>query len=181
MLLILYFLCLGGAIYWAVQRKKANSSDEQKRFQDKPGNVVLQKKCYGTIEKFFFGDFALLALALGVIGPLVMRAKREPEAAFAFFVFSIIPFLMAVFIWIIVSRRAKRSGQKNVMSAFLFESVMLVFKILMCFTVVLIPFVLSFGKPGWETRTTNNGISVAVRRTGDGEYEDVNGNKYYGI
>ena len=156
LLLILYFLCLGGAIYWAVQRKKANSSDEQKRFQDKPGNVVLQKKCYGTIEKFFFGDFALLALALGVIGPLVMRAKREPEAAFAFFVFSIIPFLMAVFIWIIVSRRAKRSGQKNVMSAFLFE-------------------------PGWETRTTNNGISVAVRRTGDGEYEDVNGNKYYGI
>ena len=88
-------------------------------------------------------------------------------------------FAIAALVWMHVSKKVKRSGQVGAMTQFVFDSILMLAKVLCCMMIILIPLAIAIGSNiEWEEKTTESGSRVAVRRRSDGTYEDGHGNLY---
>ena len=149
------------------------------RAEAAPAALPQHVKLYGKFRAYLFANFAFLALGFGVIGPLIYM-KQDKEIALIFFIIGIPCFLIAALIWHSVSKKAKLYGLTGVMPAFVANSVWVMFKVMMLFSIILIPLALGLGKSlDWETRYTDSGEFVQVYQTGYNEYRDAKGNVYH--
>jgi len=143
-----------------------------------PSQPVSGKRLYGKFKAYLFGNFGLLALAFGVIAPLVME---DPDLKGGFFFMGLLSAGICALLWLGVSRKAKarNMSQLGVFGQLVLDSMLMVVKVLLCMTVVLIPLVSSITSHiEWEDRRTTSGQSVRVKKIGNGRYEDAMGNRY---
>lgn len=143
-----------------------------------PKQPVSGKRLYGKFKAYLFGNFGIMALAFGVIAPLVMD---DPDLKGGFFFVGLLCAGVCALLWLGVSRKAKARNlsQGSVFGMFVLDSFLMFVKVLLCMTVVLIPLVSSITSHiEWEERTTTSGRRVNVKKTGEGEYEDAMGNRY---
>lgn len=139
---------------------------------------VSGKRLYGRLKAYLFGNFGILALAFGVIAPLVMD---DPDLKGGFFFMGLVCAGVCALLWLGVSKKAKacNMSQTGVFWQFVLDSFLMFVKVLLCMTVVLIPLVSSITSHiEWEDRQTTSGRGVRVKKTGEGKYEDAMGNRY---
>lgn len=153
--------------------------DRQTYHLNAGSRVTSMKRCYGKFTAFFFANFALWALGFCIIGPIV-AASQNLEGSGVLLIVGIPCLLIAAAIFNSVKRKAAKRGQDGVMGQFVADSVLIFVKVLFMMTIVLIPLVKLMGSNiEWENRKTKDGLSVTVRKTGDGTYEDVTGQTYH--
>jgi len=144
-----------------------------------PSALPRHVKLYGPFKAYLFANFGFLALAFGLIGPLIYL-KRDPEIALIFFLIGLPCFAIAALIWHSVASKAKLYGLVGVMPDFIAKSVLTMAKVIMICTLILIPVIGVFGNYfKWETRYTDTGKFVSVYQSGFNEYTDAAGNKYH--
>lgn len=159
-------------------KERANSGTLGHRL-NAGSRVNSLSRCYGKGAAYGFGNFGIIGLAFGIIGPLIALNSEQPEAALGMLLFGLPSLLIAAGIWLSVQKKAKERGQDGVMPQFVADSVLMFAKVLLMMTIILIPLVKHIGSDiQWEEHTTASGGRVTVKKTGEGEYEDAAGNRY---
>jgi len=149
-----------------------------KRAPAQPAQPVTGKRLYGKFKAYLFGNFGILALAFGVIAPLVMD---DPDLKGGFLFIGLLCAGICALLWLGVSRKAKKYNlnQLSVFGQLALDSLLVFVQVLLCMTIVLIPLVSSITSHiEWEDRRTTSGRRVSVKKTGEGQYEDAMGNRY---
>ena len=142
---------------------------------------ISNKKPYNRFVAFLFGNFSILTLGFCVLGPIVVSTKNVQFTVILGIFLMGLPFAaIAALIAGLVIKKGKRRGQDHILGMFIFDSLRITGLVLACMFIILIPLVIKIVKSDkWETRKTADNLDVYVKKTDDGEYEDVFGNKYY--
>ena len=150
-------------------------------FADNRPNDKLNKKCYNKFVAYLFGNFSVLGVGFGVIGPIILASGKQPEAAVGLLAFGIPCILLAALIGFLVYMTGKKRGQSCFFGEFITDSLLMLGKVLLCMTIILIPLVIKIGSSSgeWSYRKTTDGREVYVQKTGDGEYRDAYGKNYH--
>ena len=150
-------------------------------YLDQATTAVQDRRLYGKFRAYLFcnfGGIAIVALAL----TLRFLFSDEPdnlEVAGGMAILTIFPALITWLIWRSVAKKVSPEQRLPVFWGFFSTGIFVLGKVLLCFTIILIPLALRIaGHNPYEWRRTSSGATILVRRKLNGQYEEVEGNIY---
>lgn len=134
------------------------------------------KKLYGAFRAYCFINFAVIALVCVIM--TFMMFGEDPAAGMGCLVVTIAMVGLCWLIWAPVAKKVDKADRPKVFGWFVVYSLLVFGKVLLCCTLILIPLVGKITAAPYEMRVDKNGRDVYVRKIGNGEYEDSEGNRY---
>lgn len=138
------------------------------------------KKLYSAFRTYCFFNFAVLGLMVLVLG--LTQIVSDTVFGGGLIVMGLIGLGIAYIFWMPVAKRVPAASRRAVFSNFCVTGLYTFGKVLLFFTLILIPLAIKIGNDPYEemliTTGPNAGETVVVRYVGNGQYQDTDGNFY---
>lgn len=147
--------------------------------------IVSRPKFYSKFRAYLFMNFEVITVAALMMA--VMYAMSDESDTLAAAGGCLLVAAGSAFIcmrlWKTVSKKVKPEERRLVFLGFEMTAILVFVKVLLCFTLILIPFVMHIGEENpYVYRYINEGehagSTVLMRHKWNGQYEDIYGNIY---
>lgn len=144
-------------------------------------DITRSKKLYSAFRAYCFFNFAVLGLIALIFG--LTQLGSDTVFGGGLIVMGLMGVGIAYLFWMPVAKKVPAAARGAVFSNFCVTGIFTFGKVLLMFTLILIPLAIKIGSDSTYaemliTTGPNAGETVVVRYVGNGQYQDTDGNLY---